>query len=82
MVSRPGATGVTIPVAETAAKLLPECQVPPVAASAKVMVRPVQRVSAPVMVPAAGEGITVTYMVVVSAVNLSCTVTVKLSVPV
>ena len=61
MVDVPAATPVTIPVAPTVA--IPgdtELHMPPVAASVRFVVAVGQTMSVPVMVPATGNGFTVT----------------------
>lgn len=63
----PALTPVTTPDASTVAiAVLLELQVPPLVASARVMVAPAHTGPAPVMVPALTAGFTVTPVVVVA----------------
>jgi hypothetical protein len=75
MVALPPVTPVTVPVAFTeaieAAVLL---HTPPVAASVSVVVAPEQTVDEPVIVPAAGIGLTVTAWVALAVPHAVVTV--------
>ena len=64
MVAVPADTPVTMPVVPTVATVVAVLlQVPPVVASLNPVVAPAQTVAVPVMVPADGNGLTVTTLV-------------------
>ena len=75
MVVVPLATAVTLPLPSTvAAAVLVLLQVPPPAASLSAMAEPIHTADGPLMVPATGNGLTVTVVVVVALLQPVVTV--------